>query len=136
MDIDIISGTVLDACIKIHTAIGPGCFEKVYEETLNYKLYQRGLLVERQRLMPISYETLLIKDAYKMDFLIENKLVVEIKSVERLAPLHFKQIMTYLKLSGRKNGLLLNFNVEWMKYGFNRVLIIRYLVRCLIKLVP
>jgi GxxExxY protein len=121
MDIDKITGIALDACIKIHTAIGPGCFEKVYEEMLNYELCHRGLSVQRQRLMPISYETLLIKDAYKMDLLIENKLVVEIKSVERLAPLHFKQIMTYLKLSGIKNGLLLNFNVEWMKYGFNRV---------------
>ena len=121
MFINAITGIVLDSCIKIHTAIGPGCFEKVYEETLNYELCQRGLDVQRQRLMPICYEKLSIKDAYKMDLLVEKKLIIEIKSVERLTPLHFKQVMTYLKLSGIKNGLLLNFNVDRMKEGFNRV---------------
>lgn len=121
MDIDRLTGIVLDACIKIHTVIGPGCFEKVYEETLNYELYKRGLDVQRQNLMPICYERLLIPDAYKMDLLVEKKLIIEIKSVERLAPLHFRQVMTYLKLSQIKNGLLLNFNVELMKQGFNRV---------------
>jgi len=121
MDIDTLTGIVLDACIKIHTVIGPRCFEKVYEEILNYELYERGLDVQRQSLMPICYEGLLIQDAYKMDLLVEKKLIIEIKSVERLAPLHFRQVMTYLKLSQIKNGLLLNFNVELMKHGFNRV---------------
>jgi GxxExxY protein len=117
MDIDTVTGIVLDSCIKIHTLIGPGCFEKVYEETLNYELYE----VKRQSLMPICYERLFIQDAYKMDLLVEKKLIIEVKSIERLAPVHFRQVMTYLKLSGIKNGLLLNFNVELMKYGFNRV---------------
>ena len=121
MNIDDVTGIVLDACIKIHTVIGPGCFEKVYEETLNYELCKRGLIVKRQSLMPICYENLFIHDAYKMDLLVEGKLIIEIKSIERLAPVHFRQVMTYLKLSGIKNGLLLNFNVELMKYGFNRV---------------
>ena len=121
MNINSITGIALDACIKIHTAIGPGCFEKVYEETLYYELVKRGLGVERQALMPINYEQLLIADAYKMDLLIQKQLIIEIKSIERLAPVHFKQLMTYLKLSGLKNGLLLNFNVEWMKNGFHRV---------------
>ena len=121
MHIDVVTGSVLDACIKIHTAIGPGCFEKVYEETLNYELSKRGLDVKRQTLMPICYEKLFIHDAYKMDLLVERKLIIEIKSVERLAPVHFRQVMTYLKLSGIKNGLLLNFNVELIKYGFNRI---------------
>ena len=71
--------------------------------------------------MPILYENLLIQDAYKMDLLIERKVVIEVKSVERLAPVHFRQLMTYLKLTGLKNGLLLNFDVELMKNGFNRV---------------
>lgn len=70
MDIDMLTGIVLDACIKIHTVIGPGCYEKVYEETLNYELYERGLDVQRQSLMPICYERLLIRDAYKMDLLV------------------------------------------------------------------
>ena len=77
--------------------------------------------MERQGLMPISYEQLYIEDAYRMDLVVEKKLIIEIKSIERLAPVHFKQVMTYLKLSGLKNGLLLNFNVEWMKDGFHRV---------------
>ena len=120
MEINTLTGIVLDACIKIHTAIGPGCFERVYEETLYYELVNRSVTMERQVLMPICYETLLIEDAYKIDLLAGKKLVLEIKSLERLAPVHFKQVMTYLKLSGLKNGLLLNFNVEWMKDGFHR----------------
>ena len=121
MEINTLTGIVLDACIKIHTAIGPGCFEKVYEESLYYELAKRNISTERQVLMPISYEQLYIEDAYRMDLVAEKKLIIEIKSVERLAPVHFKQVMTYLKLSGLKNGLLLNFNVEWMKEGFHRV---------------
>jgi GxxExxY protein len=121
MEINALTGIVLDACIKIHTAIGPGCFEKVYEEALYYELTKRNISTERQVLMPISYESLFIEDAYRIDLIAEKQLVIEIKSLERLAPVHFKQAMTYLKLSGLKNGLLLNFNVEWMKDGFHRV---------------
>jgi GxxExxY protein len=121
MEINQLTGIVLDACIKIHTEIGPGCFEKVYEETLYYEFQKRRILVERQLLMPISYEELVINDAYRVDLLVEKKLIIEIKSIERLAAVHFKQVMTYLKLMKLKNGLLLNFNVEWMKEGFHRV---------------
>ena len=121
MEINHLTGTVLEACIKIHTAIGPGCFEKVYEETLNYELSKRGLHVLRQVLLPIEYEEVFIEDAYKIDLLVENKLVIEIKSVEKLNPVHFKQVRTYLKLANLRNGILLNFNVEWMKEGFHRV---------------
>lgn len=121
MEINKLTGIVLDACIKIHTAIGPGCFEKVYEEALYYELIMRNVNTERQVLMPIKYEQLLIEDAYRIDLIAEKMLVIELKSLERLAPVHFKQVMTYLKLSGLKNGLLLNFNVEWMKDGFHRV---------------
>ena len=71
--------------------------------------------------MPIAYEELLVEDAYRIDLMAEKQLILEIKSIERLAPVHFKQVMTYLKLSGLKNGLLLNFNVEWMKDGFHSV---------------
>jgi len=121
MEIDQLTGIVLDACIKIHTDIGPGCFEKVYEETLYYELFRRGIYVEKQILMPICYDQLLINDAYRIDLLADKKLIIEIKSIERLAPVHYKQVMTYLKLMKLKNGLLLNFNVEWMKEGFHRV---------------
>jgi GxxExxY protein len=121
VEMNALTGMVLDACIKIHTAIGPGCFEKVYEEALYYELIKRNINVDRQVLMPIRYETLLIQDAYRMDLLAERKLIMEIKSLERLAPVHFKQVMTYLKLSDLKNGLLINFGEEWMKDGFHRV---------------
>ncbi len=112
MEMNSLTGIVLDACIKIHTTIGPGCFERVYEEALYYELIKRNIFTERQILMPISYVQLLIEDAYRIDLIAEKKLVIEIKSIERLAP---------LKLSDLKNGLLLNFNVEWMKEGFHRV---------------
>ena len=121
MEINKLTGIILDACIKIHRTIGPGCFEKVYEEALYYELLQRCVLTERQVLLSISYETLLIDDAYRLDLLADRQLILEVKSLERLAPVHFKQVMTYLKLSGLKNGLLLNFNVEWMKDGFHRI---------------
>lgn len=121
MEINEITGIVLDACIKIHTEIGPGCFEKVYEETLNYEILERRLRIERQLVLPIRYEEVFVEDAYKIDLLVEDKLVIEIKSVERIHPVHFKQVKTYLKLMKLKNGILLNFNVEWMKNGFYRV---------------
>ena len=121
MEIEKLTGFVLDACIKIHTKIGPGCFEKVYEEVLYHELYKRQLYIERQVIMPILYDDLLISDAYRIDILVENKLILEIKSVEKVIPVHFKQLRTYLNLMQLKNGILLNFNVEWMKFGFHRV---------------
>lgn len=121
MDVNDITGIILDTCIRIHTRIGPGCFEKVYEEILYYELVKRNFYVQRQVLMPITYDNLLISDAYRIDLIVEKKLIIEIKSVERLAPVHMKQVMTYLKLMNLKNGILINFNVEWMKDGFCRV---------------
>jgi GxxExxY protein len=121
MEMNTITGIVLDASIKIYTAIAPGCFERVYEEALYYELTCRNIIVDRQVLMPIKYERLLIQDAYRMDLVVDKRLVIEVKSLERLAPVHFKQVMTYLKLSGLKNGLLINFGEEWIKDGFNRV---------------
>ena len=121
MEIEKLTGVVLDACIKIHTKIGPGCFEKVYEEVLYHELYKRQLYIERQVIMPILYDDLLISDAYRIDILVENKLILEIKSEEKVIPVHFKQLRTYLNLMQLKNGILLNFNVEWMKFGFHSV---------------
>ena len=121
MEINELTGSLLDACIKIHTEIGPGCFERVYEEALNYELVKRNIRVERQLLLPIAYEEIFIEDAYRIDLLLEDRLVIEIKSVEKINPVHFKQVRTYLKLLKLKNGILLNFNVDWMKDGFHRV---------------
>jgi GxxExxY protein len=121
MDLNKLTGLVVDACIKIHTVIGPGCFERVYEEALYYELIMRDVKVSRQVTMGIRYVDLEIPDAYKIDLIVERSLILEIKSLERLAPVHFKQVITYLKLANLKNGILLNFNVEWMKDGIHRV---------------
>jgi GxxExxY protein len=121
MEMNTVTGIVVDACIKIHTIIGPGCFERVYEEALYYELIMRDVKVSRQVTMGIRYEDLEIPDAYKIDLIVERSLILEIKSLERLAPVHFKQVITYLKLANLKNGILLNFNVEWMKDGIHRV---------------
>ena len=120
MDINKISGIVVDAAVKIHSAIGPGCFERVYEEVLYFELNKRGLYVERQITMPIEYDILVINDAYRLDLLIEKKIKIEIKSIEHISPVHFKQVMTYLKLMNIKNGIILNFKTNLMKDGIYR----------------
>ena len=121
MVIDQITGTIIDSCIKIHNTIGPGCYERVYEDCLYYELEKRGLGVIRQRLMPVRYEELEILDAYRLDLLVEDKVVLEIKCAYEMHPVHFKQLTTYLKLMNLKHGLLLNFKTNLMKDGIHRV---------------
>lgn len=121
MNIDEITGKIVDACIKIHSTVGPGCFEKVYEEILYFELVKRNLIVDRQVKMPIESETLFIPDAYRIDLLAEQKVIIEIKCVEHVLPVHFKQVMTSWKLMNIKNGILLNFKVDLMKDGIHRV---------------
>ncbi len=121
MDIDKLTGIVVDICIRIHSKIGPGCFERVYEELLYYELTKLGLKVQRQLLLPIQYEELNIENAYKLDLLVEDKLVLELKTVYPLPPVYFKQIRTQFSLLELKYGMLLNFKVELMKEGIHRV---------------
>jgi GxxExxY protein len=121
METNNLTGIVVDTAIKIHSVIGPGCFEKVYEEILYFELAKRNLNIERQLTMPIKYETLYIPDAYRIDLLLEEKVIIEIKCVENILPVHFKQVMTYLKLKNLKNGILLNFKTDLMKDGIHRV---------------
>lgn len=121
MDIDSLTKNVIEICIKIHSTIGPGCFEKVYEEILYYELVKRGIPIQRQLLMPIKYETLNVPNAYKLDLLIDNQLIAELKCIEIVLPVHFKQIMTHLKLMNLKHGMLINFKVNLMKEGIHRV---------------
>jgi GxxExxY protein len=121
MDVNKFSGIIVDKAVKIHKLVGPGCYERVYEEILYFELIKAGLKVSRQQLMPLEYEQLYLKDAYKLDLLVEDRIVVEIKSVDYLLPVYFKQVMTYLKLLGLKNGMLLNFKVDLMKEGIHRV---------------
>lgn len=121
MEINKLTGIIVDLCIKIHSKIGPGCFEKVYEEILYYELQKLGILVHRQILLPIQYETLNIDNAYKLDLLVENMLVIELKSVFPLPAVYFKQIRSQLGLLNLKHGMILNFKVDLMKDGIHRV---------------
>jgi GxxExxY protein len=121
MEINKLTGIIVDLCIKIHSKIGPGCFEKVYEEILYYELQKLGIIVHRQILLPIQYETLNIDNAYKLDLLVENMLVLELKSVFPLPAVYFKQIRSQLGLLNLKHGMILNFKVDLMKDGIHRV---------------
>lgn len=121
MEINKLTGIVVDLCIKMHSRIGPGCFERVYEEILYYELIKLGIYTERQVVLPIEYEELVIKDAYKLDLFTERKLVLELKSLHPLPAVYFKQIRTHLSLLNLKHGMLINFKVELMKDGIHRV---------------
>jgi len=121
MEINELTGLVVDLCIKIHSRIGPGCFERVYEEVLYYELSKRGILVKREILLPIDYEELHIKKGYKLDMLVEEKLILELKTLHHLPPVSFDQIRTHLSLLNLKYGMLLNFKVSLMKDGIHRV---------------
>lgn len=121
MPIHELTELVIKLCIKIHKKIGPGCFEKVYEEILYYELTKLGIYVIRQQLMSIGYEELEIKNAYKLDLLIGHKLITEIKSVWPLPAVYFNQLQTHLTLTGLKHGMILNFKVPLMKEGIHRV---------------
>ncbi|MBK8087630.1 MAG: GxxExxY protein [Chitinophagaceae bacterium] len=121
MLIDELTNIVINTCIKIHSRVGPGCFEKVYEEILYYELIKLGVKVERQVLMPLDYEDLHIKNAYKLDLLIDDELIAELKSVYPLPPVYFNQLKTHLSLLNLKHGMLINFKVPLMKDGIHRV---------------
>jgi GxxExxY protein len=121
MDIHQLTGIVVDLCIKIHSKIGPGCFERVYEELLYYELIKLGLKVQRQLLLPIQYEEVNIENAYMLDLLVEDMLVLEVKTIYPLPSVYFKQIRTHLSLLNLKHGMLPNFKVELMKDGIHRV---------------
>ena len=116
-----ISREIVDAALKVHKQLGPGLLESAYEECLYYELIKRELLVEKQKTLPLVYEEVKLDAGYRIDLLIEKKVIVEIKSVEVLNDVHLAQILTYLKLSGCKLGLLINFNVALIKQGIKRV---------------
>jgi GxxExxY protein len=122
LDIEKIFKMILDCSFKVHTALGPGLLEKAYEKCLCYELLQSGLKVEKQKALPLVYREIKLDVGYRVDLFVENKIIVEIKSVESLADIHLAQILTYLKLSGCKLGLLANFNVRHLKDGIKRVI--------------
>ncbi len=118
---NIISKKVLDSCFEIHRSLGPGLFESVYEEILFYELIQKGLEVKRQVGLPVIWKDLRMSLGYKADLIVENKVIIELKSIEVLAPVHAKQLLTYLRISDMKLGLLINFNEALLKDGIKRV---------------
>jgi GxxExxY protein len=116
-----IAREIVDAAFRIHTTLGPGLLESVYEIVLAYELTRRGLSFVRQQPIPVVYENVRIDAGFRADFIVEDKVIVEIKSVEALAPVHRKQVLTYLRLANKRLGLLINFNVELIKDGIKRV---------------
>lgn len=117
-----ISKIVIDAGLKVHRTLGQGLYETVYEQCLEYELKNRGLLVERQKFLSIQYENLKVENAFKIDLLIENKVVLEIKAQEAINDYHSAQLFNYLKLGKYKLGLLLNFNSKLFKNGIKRII--------------
>ncbi len=112
-----LSERILGAACQVHTALGPGLLESAYEACLEHELRCRGLAVERQRALPVRYREVLVDAGYRLDLLVEESIIIEVKSVKQIIGLHKAQLLTYLKLSGHSVGLLLNFNVERMKNG-------------------
>lgn len=120
MEYDGLTGFILKKAYEVHTALGPGLLESAYEECLCYELSLYGLQVERQKVLPIEYKGIKVESGYRMDIVVENKVVIELKAVETLLPIHTAQLLTYLKLSHIKYGLLINFNVKSLKEGIKR----------------
>ena len=116
-----ISKIIFDCALKIHKNLGPGLLESAYEECLYYELRKSGISVEKQKALPLVYEDVKLEIGYRIDLLIENKVVIEVKSVEALNDVHLAQTLTYLKLSDCKLGMLINFNVTLIKNGIKRV---------------
>ncbi len=120
-DIDTISGDVIDVSIRIHRALGPGLLESVYETVLAAKLEAIGYRVARQQPVSIVFEDIRCEAAFRIDLLVEDRLLIEIKSIDRLAPVHAKQLLTYLRLTKQPVGLLINFGGETLKEGLRRL---------------
>ena len=119
--LDAISGDIIGAAISVHRELGPGLLESAYEACLTHELCERGLGVERQKALPVVYKDNRIDCGYRIDLLVEDAVVVELKAVERILPLHEAQLLSYLRLSGCKLGLLLNFNCSVLRDGIRRM---------------
>jgi GxxExxY protein len=121
MNIDQVTGAIVDASMKVHTALGPGMLESVYEKCLRHELTKRGLTVQSQVWLPVIYDGVEIEGGYKIDLLVENCVVVELKVVEQVLEVHKAQLLSYLKLSRKTVGLLINFNVVHLRNGIRRL---------------
>ncbi len=120
MEFDDLSGKIIGCAIEVHKLLGPGLLESAYEECLVFELIRNGIAVERQIPIPVVYKDIKLDCGYRLDLKIERKIIIEIKSVDCLAPIHDAQILTYMRFSKIKIGLLLNFNVTSLKHGIKR----------------
>lgn len=116
-----LSHLVVGCAMRVHSALGPGLLESAYEACLQYELIKSGLRVKAQKPLPLVYQTVKLECGYRVDLLVESKLIIEVKAVEALAEIHFAQVLTYLRLSDLRLALLLNFNVVHMKDGIRRI---------------
>ncbi|HTQ38651.1 MAG TPA: GxxExxY protein [Pirellulales bacterium] len=120
-DINAVSGMIIDAAMKVHSRLGPGLLESAYEACLRFELSRRGLKVESQVPLPIEYDGITIEVGYRLDLVVEKQVIVELKAVEELHPIHQAQLLSYLKLSDMKVGLLINFHALHLKDGIKRL---------------
>ena len=121
-DLNLLSYEIIGAAYQVHSELGPGLLESTYEVCLEYELIKRGFKVECQKTLPINYDGIKLDAAYKIDLIVEDSIIIELKAVAEIQPIHTAQILTYLKLSKKKLGLLMNFNVTDMKKGIKRLI--------------
>ena len=126
MELNDLTYKIIGCVYKVHSELGPGLLESTYEVCLEYELLKAGLMVERQKALPVVYDEVQLDAGYRIDLLINNQVILELKSVDEIAPIHQAQVMTYLKLSGLKLGLLLNFNVKQMKTWIKRLIMWKF----------
>jgi GxxExxY protein len=122
MEINDLSFKIIGCVFKVHSELGPGLLESTYEVCLEHELLKAGLFVERQKALPVVYASIKLDAGYRIDLLVNGLIILEVKAIEEIAPVHKAQLMTYLKLSGLKLGLLLNFNVKDMRNGIKRII--------------
>ena len=122
MTADDVAREIVDACLKIHRKLGPGLLESVYESVLAYELKNRGLGVSIQVPLPVKYEDITLEVGFRADMIVSDLVIVELKSVENVLPVHKKQLLTYVRLADKKLGLLINFGAELMKDGITRII--------------
>ena len=121
-DIEALARTAIDCGFQVHNDIGPGLLESAYEAFLAASIAERGLAVERQRLVPVVYRGVVVRDAFRADIVVEGRLIIEVKSLDRLAPIHSKQLLTYLRIFEQPIGLLMNFGAELFRDGVRRII--------------
>jgi GxxExxY protein len=121
--VDVAARACVDAAFAVHRTLGPGLLESVYETCLEHELLQRGHAVRRQQALPVVYQDLKLEGGYRVDLIVDDLVLIEVKAVEALAPVHTAQVLTYLRLSGLRLGLLMNFNVALLKEGLRRIVL-------------